>query len=173
MPSISGNGITVDFDVVLTEKVNRSGKVTSSPIEGNMTVSDHFAVNQVALSISGVCTTDGANKIANLVKLFNMGGICHYSGRNGAGNVVITSLNTDHGRNYDKSFAFTMTLIEIKTSATKEFSVGTATTQAQNSAQINSQTSVGAASPVTKNVDATTNANANNKALSSASTYTN
>ena len=169
MPYISGGGATVELDVVLTEQVSRGGKVTSSPIEGNKTISDHFSKNQDVVSITGVCTTNAANKIANLSALYNNATLCRYVGRNGISNAIISKLDTDHGSSYDAAFSFRMQLTLVQISSTQEFKQSTGLTNGQNAAQVNQQTNIGAASPTTKEVDAKTSDMANSLAASSIS----
>ena len=156
MAYVEGNGIRVDFDVVLTEKVGRSGKVTSSPIEGGSNVSDHFAKGQDILAITGVCTKDAASKISNLSKLDNSAALCKYVGRNGISSAVMTKFDSSHNGDVDAGFSFSIVFTLVKISYTQEYTISTGLTNSQNSAQIQSITNIGAASPTTKNVDAAT-----------------
>ena len=165
MPYISSGKVLVEFDVVLTESVSSGGKVTSSPIEGNKTISDHFAANQNVLSITGVCTKNAANKIANLSMLFSSGAICSYVGRNGMYSVVITKLDTNHGSEVSAAFSFSISMTAVKISTTQEFTYATGLTNGQNAAQVKPTTNVGVASPTTRVVDSVTQQNANNQAL--------
>ena len=171
MVTISGNKITVDLDVVLSEKMNRTGKVTSYPIEDNNTANDHFAKNPISLNVTGVCTTDGANKIANLSKLWNDGALCEYIGRNWVGNVNITNLNTDHGSNFDKTFGFTMLLTIVKVSSTKEVAIQPGTSPEQNAAQVSPQSNIGTSTTGTKNADAATQTETTKNALNNFNVY--
>lgn len=171
MASIMGSGITVEFDAVLTERVSRSGTITSAPIEGNLTVNDHFARGQVTISISGVCTTDGANKVANLTKLYTLGNTCTYVGRNWLGNVVITKFDTDHGGQYEGGFSFTMSLTSVRISSTQEFTYQAGTTAAQDSAQRNKETNVGTQQATNRVTDAATTANTLNNVTAAVNTY--
>ena len=164
MPYISGNNVTIELDVVLTEKVSRVGKITSSPIEGNKTVSDHFAKNPSVISITGICTRNAANKISNLAKMYNEATLCKYVGRNSIRNVVITKFDSDHNRDVDGAFMFAMSLSEVKISYSQEYVVSTGLTNSQNSAQVNNIVNVGSTLPTSKSVDSTTNGLANMKA---------
>lgn len=164
MASINGDGINVLFDAITSEKRSRGGKVTSSPIEGNKTINDHFVKNPDSLAIAGVCTRRASNKLANLSRLFNNGVLCRYYGINNVGNVIITKLDTTHGGQLGNGFQFTMTLAFVTISTTQEFTSSTGLTNGQNSAQSQQQTNIGVNSPSNQNVDAITQGNANNNA---------
>lgn len=170
MATISGNGITIDIDVILSESVKRSGKVTSSPVEGKKTISDHFVKNQSTVSISGICTTDAANKLANLKKIFNGGILCSYTGsRNILKNVIITSFNSDHAGDAHKAFTFDVTFTTVQISTTEEFSYNTKAPASKSAAQTKKTTNTGTKQTATKTVDTNTQAKAKTKATSAVS----
>lgn len=165
MPSkIKGNGITVVFDVVTSEKVGRTGKVTSSPVEGNKEIGDHFSKNQNTITISGVCTKDYANKLANLNKLHDTGTICKYTSRNVVKDVVITSFNSNHDGDVHKAFGFDIVLTTVKVSKTEKFTYTTKATPAKAAAQTNKEKKEGTKQTTAKQTDAKTQLKAEEKA---------
>ena len=161
--------IRVDFDVVTRDTVGRSGQITSSPIEDNTTVSDHFAKDGKELTISGVCIEDAAKKLQDLDTLFLLGERIYYSGRSDLTNLVITKFDNDNTAENSTGFDFSMTLSSVKISYSKEHVYGTAT----STAQTNKLSNTGVTQPTTKQYDEITEAQANALAKAVRSTYKN
>lgn len=152
--TLTGDGITITFDVITNESVQRSGTLTQAPIEGNGVVSDHFARSPLKIQVVGVTTQNGAQTLANLTTIYENSAICEYIGRNWIGGVVITTFNSGHGAEVDGGFTINMTLTKVRLSSTQEFTFNTGNTAGQSASSTNNKSSVGVNQAATKNVDA-------------------
>lgn len=172
MPFIVGNGISVNLGVVTSESVNNSGQVTSAPIEGSKTVNDHFIVSQRTVSISGMVTERGSTIRNRLVRIFEAGALCRYTGKNIVSNCVITKFTpTESVENID-GFNYTITLAVVVISTPQTFTYGTTNvTQREISANINTPTNTGTQQPTTTREDATTTRRARASANVSSAPY--
>lgn len=159
MATISGDGISVYLDVVTSESESKTGKITTSPIEGGGVIADHFSKNQTSYNIQGYCVNQSENKASNLRALHVNSAICNFVGRIVKGQVIITSLNIKFSS--DTGFNFTMTLTEVRISSTAEFTYSTALTPDWLASFLNPETNVGTQQASTKSVDSVSSSSAN------------
>ena len=155
MPRIFTDEIMVEFDVVTGESINRSGSLTSSPVEDNTTVADNFALSPYTISISGICTNDAPNKLSNLTKLFEQPSLCIYEGRSIDENCVMTSFNSTHDGDIAGGFKFSISLQLVKLSHTREFQFPTSLSKAEQTGNINSTGNNGVSQAISKPTDIT------------------
>lgn len=107
---------TVRFEpfkgVVTKETVNRQSTITDNPVEGGGNINDHVFKSPLTFQIAGT-VADGAAAVAALNRMWTMGDILTYTGRNRISNLVIQNLQTTHDAANMNGFTFTATLKQI------------------------------------------------------------
>lgn len=171
MPSISGDGRSVSLDVVITEKVDFSGSITSAPIEGNQSINDHFVTSPMQINLTGIITKRAKTKYNNLKAMHEEGVLCRYNGRTVASTCVITKFTTDYSVANEEGFSFSITLQKVTISFTQSFTYSTGLPAGSNAAQTSSGSNTGVNQPTTTPTDNQTFAGATSGANSSASKY--
>lgn len=114
---------SVEFDVLTSEQVQRSARVTDKTIEDGSIINDHIQFNPLTVGITALMTINAYSSLQRLLAFFNQKQILTYIGRNGVGTVVIESLDTNHPRENQGGFDFTMTLKQIRITTTQQVEV--------------------------------------------------
>lgn len=120
---LSNNKKIVYFDVLRSESLSRQSIITSKTVENGANVSDHVQNEILSISISALMTKDAPINYKNIVQFYKDNDILLYVGRNGVSSVVIESLNTEHPRDNQGGFNFTMTLKRIKFTNAKQVEI--------------------------------------------------
>lgn len=115
------NGIKeVTFDVLLSESVNRSARITDKTVEDGSNINDHIQLNSFSVPISCRMTTNAFINLQQLISFFESKEILTYIGRNSVSSVSIESLDTNHPRDNIGGFDFVMVLKQIRFTVTQE-----------------------------------------------------
>lgn len=111
----------VAFSVVDSENPVDSVSVTDNAVEDGQDVSDHVKQEPSIINVQGHMTgDDAAEKLAALKKSQKDGELLRYVGRNGYGNMVIESLDRQHGVDNKFGFGFNLTLKQVRIATAKE-----------------------------------------------------
>lgn len=105
----------VEFTVVEDEKPRDLVMVTDNSVESGQDVSDHVKKLPSIIDIHGQMTEeDAAEKLQILKKYQDEGELLTYIGRNWYNNMVIQTIDRDHGTRNRYGYGFTITLKQVR-----------------------------------------------------------
>lgn len=105
----------IELDVVISESVKNTAKVTTSPIEDGRNISDHMTVDPVSMSMSGVVVgIEAEQKRQTLKRWRDDRHRLQYIGRSTLFGYVITGFDETYDAQIGDGFKFSITLQEIK-----------------------------------------------------------
>lgn len=103
---------------VETEDIDRNTNVPQHPVEKGLPLTDSVSNDPITLSISGTIVNTSSNTadeiISKLDELRKKGSLIKYTGRNYAGNFMITSFPTSHTKDVWGGANFSMELVEVR-----------------------------------------------------------
>lgn len=171
MPSISGGGMTLDLGIVLTERTDYTGTVTSAPIEGGASVNDHYIFEPPVINLTGVVSSGAGTLKSGLEQCMDEGALCRYSGRNIMSSVVITRFSPTFNSSNANGFSYNISLRYVRLSTAQKFSYSTGLSAAASASASNSTQNRGTTSPTTVKKDSVSVSTSTAAANSSASIF--